>query len=223
MPPVKTPGPPTPSRRERSAATRRRIVKAAYELFCERGYAGTTMAMVAERAGVAVQTVYFVFNTKPTLLSRSYDFAVLGEEHPLPPPEQPWYVHMTAEPDVASAVRHFFAGVGEINRRITPLYVVVRAAALSDPEVSEIMDLHERMRRDGYAEVMQVLTGKAPLVRGVTLEKATDLLLLYGGMDVYHFLVGARGWSHEELTSWAAATTAGQLFGAEQAPARRRR
>ena len=48
------------SRRQRAEATHWRIVKAAYTLFCEQGYAGTTMAQIAQAAGVAVQTVYFV-------------------------------------------------------------------------------------------------------------------------------------------------------------------
>jgi hypothetical protein len=47
--------------------------------------------------------------------------------------------------------------------------------------------------------------------------------MFYGGMDVYHFLVGARGWSHEQLTAWAAATTARQLFAIDQTSARGRR
>ncbi len=47
------------TRRDRARATRLRITKAAYALFCERGYSGTTMIDIADAAGVAVQTVYF--------------------------------------------------------------------------------------------------------------------------------------------------------------------
>jgi AcrR family transcriptional regulator len=60
-----------PTRRDRADATRLRIVKAAYELFCERGYAGTMLSDVAAAAGVAVQTVRFNFHTKGELLSRA--------------------------------------------------------------------------------------------------------------------------------------------------------
>ena len=35
---------PKPTRRERAQATRRRIMRAAYERFCDQGYAGATMA-----------------------------------------------------------------------------------------------------------------------------------------------------------------------------------
>jgi AcrR family transcriptional regulator len=83
---VKTPhGPNPPTRRDRADATRLRIVKAAYELFCERGYAGTMLSDVAAASGVAVQTVRFNFHTKGELLSRAYDFAVLGEGEPVRP------------------------------------------------------------------------------------------------------------------------------------------
>ena len=82
MPRVNPSAPDAPPRRARARATQWRIVKAAFGLFCERGYSGTTMAQIAEAAGVAVQTVYFTFHTKAAVLSRAYDFAVMGEGEP---------------------------------------------------------------------------------------------------------------------------------------------
>src|SRR5690348_3840338 len=114
------------SRRARAKATQARIVKAGYQLFCTQGYAATTMAQIAEVAGVAVQTVYFTFHTKATLLSRAVDFAVMGEAEPEIPQRQAWYLAMTAEADVSQALRHFVGGVGEITRRVTPLSLPAR-------------------------------------------------------------------------------------------------
>jgi hypothetical protein len=45
--------PQRPSRRERARATQWRMIKAAYRRFCDQGYAGTTMAQIADDAGVA--------------------------------------------------------------------------------------------------------------------------------------------------------------------------
>src|SRR6266581_5080962 len=118
MPPVKRSVLPKLSRRERAKATHWRIVKAAYTLFCARGYAGTTMAQIAEAAGVAVQTVYFTFHTKSMLLSRAYDFEVMGEDEPLTTDKQTWYGAMKAEQDVEKALCHLVTGVGEITRRV---------------------------------------------------------------------------------------------------------
>src|SRR5688572_16279805 len=58
----------TGTRRDRAQATRRRIVDRAHELFSELDYAGTTMEAIADAAGVAPQTVYYVFGTKARLL-----------------------------------------------------------------------------------------------------------------------------------------------------------
>jgi len=212
---VKPPAPDAPSRRARTRATQWRIVKAAFALFCERGYTGTTMAHIADAAGVAVQTVYFAFHTKAAVLSRAYDFAVMGQEEGLPPWEQPWYREMVAEPDAVEALGHLVSGVGEITRRLTPLYVVASGSAASDPEVAEVVDRHERWRVDGYRTMVEVLGAKAPLRVDLTPARATDLLLLYAGMDVYHALVEVSGWSHGDLVAWTQATLAYQLFGTE--------
>jgi AcrR family transcriptional regulator len=201
------------SRRGRAKATHWRIVKAAYRLFCDQGYTGTSMARIAKAAGVAVQTVYFTFHTKAALLSRAYDFAVMGEDEPQVPQEQAWFRAMTAEPDVAKALRHFVTGVGEITRRVTPLYLVARVAADGDPDTARVMAFHEQWRADGYREVVRLLGTRAEFRPGLDLERATDLLLLHVGMDVYHALVDGRGWSHDEWLDWAVDSLADQLFG----------
>src|SRR2546427_5429982 len=101
MPAVKRSVPAKLTRRERAKATHWRIVKAAYTLFCARGYAGTTMAQIAEAAGVAVQTLYFTFHTKSMLLSRAHDLAGMGEGEPLTPAKQPRDGAVTAAQDGA--------------------------------------------------------------------------------------------------------------------------
>jgi AcrR family transcriptional regulator len=202
-----------PTRRERAKATHWKIIKAAYQSFCERGYAGTTMAHVAERAGVAVQTVYFVFHTKAELLSRAYDFAVMGEGEPRIPEEQAWYQEMAAEPDVNAALRHLMAGTGDIVRRVTPLYLVARANTESDEEIARVQTFHETWRAEGYRAMLDVLRMKAPLRVGLSPERANHLLLLYAGPDVYHVLVDVYRWTHEDLVDWVVVTVADQVFG----------
>jgi AcrR family transcriptional regulator len=213
---VKTYAATKPTRRARAQATRLRITKAAYTLFCERGYAGTTMADIAEAAGVAVQTVYFTFHTKSELLSRAYDFAVLGEGEPggehLPPEQQVWYAKMTAETDVTKAVRHVAEGVGAILTRATPLDTVVRASAGGDPDTARVRAFHERWRAEGYRAMLRILVAKSALRAGITPERATHLLLLYLGMDVYRVLVHDFGWTHDDWIDWTVATVAEQVF-----------
>lgn len=207
---VKGSDPTTLSRRDRAKATQRRIVQAAYQLFCEQGYVGTTMAQIAEAAGVAVQSVYFTFHSKPTLLSRAYDFAVMGSE-PQDPEQQAFYLAMRTEPDAARALRHFVTGVGEITRRVTPLALAAQVAADGDPDTARVLAVHDRMQADAFREVVNLLGAKAPLLPGP--ERATDLLLVYTGTDAYHVLVEGRGWSHDEWIEWSVTALARELFG----------
>src|SRR3954470_21664374 len=55
-------------REERAADTRRRITRAAGELFAAHGFAGTTVAGIAGRAGVSEATVYATFGTKGAIV-----------------------------------------------------------------------------------------------------------------------------------------------------------
>jgi AcrR family transcriptional regulator len=200
------------SRRDQAKATQWRIMTAAYTLFCEQGYAATTMAQIAEVAGVAVQTVYFTFHTKPALLSRAYEVAVGGEPEPVIPEQQPWYAQMLAEPDITVALRAFVTGVGQIMRRVTPLYFAARVAADADADAARVMAFNENGRADGYREALELLRTKAAFRPGLSLERATDLLLLFVGMDVYHALVDGRDWSHEEWIEWTVSAVAEQIF-----------
>jgi AcrR family transcriptional regulator len=200
------------SRRDRARATRLRITKAAYTLFCDRGYVGTTMADIAQAAGVAVQTVYFTFHTKSELLSKAYDFAVLGEGDPLPPQQQPWYGRMIAEPNIVAALRHSVEGIGDILARATPLDTVVRASGSSDPETAAVRARHEAWRAEGYRATVDILSTKARLRAGVSPAQATQLLLLYIGMDVYRVLVIDFGWTNDAWVDWTVATVAEQVF-----------
>ncbi len=68
----------SPRRQAQAAATRAAVLEAARALFTERGYAATTVSAVAERAGVAVDTVYAAVGRKPQLLIELVDEALAG-------------------------------------------------------------------------------------------------------------------------------------------------
>lgn len=55
------------------AATQERILVAATELFLERGFEGTTMADVGERAGVSRATVFWHFSDKASLFREAFN------------------------------------------------------------------------------------------------------------------------------------------------------
>ncbi|MCB9764457.1 MAG: TetR/AcrR family transcriptional regulator [Alphaproteobacteria bacterium] len=69
--------PPLGARKE---ATRQRILAAATELFCERGYDRATMEEIAERAGVSRSTLYVYGSSKEDILIRSLAEEMRGED-----------------------------------------------------------------------------------------------------------------------------------------------
>ncbi len=212
MEPVKPPAPARSDRRERARATRLRITKAATTLFCERGYTRTTMADVADAAGVAVQTVYFVFHTKTELLNSTYSLAVMGENDPAPPEMQEWYRQAVSEADVTSAVRLVVGGVAEILRRVAPLDQAVRSAAAGDPDAAAFLSHNEGMRADGYQAIVSFLHLKRPLRDDLTEERATDVMLLLLSPGVYRALAVERAWTHAEWVAWTSRALVEQLF-----------
>src|SRR5436190_130003 len=157
------------SRREQARQTREKIVQAADEEFRAAGYQGATMAAIARRAGVAEQTVYFVFHTKAELLNNVIDTAVLGTEDPVAPEEAPWYQAMKAEPDPVASLHIFLRGVADVLARAAPLKAIVRAAANVDPEVQRVQAKHELMRQQVYRQVVEDLATKGRLRKGVSL------------------------------------------------------
>jgi AcrR family transcriptional regulator len=194
-----------PPRQDRARATRTRIARAATELFCDLGYTGTTMTQVAERAGVAVQTVYFVFHTKAELLQACYELAVLGEDDPRPPPEQPWWTEMRAATTGSEALRIFAGGYASIASRVAVLDDVVRAAA-HEPLAKAVRDRSEQLRRDGYRRLIKHLESHFGLREELDAHTATDIVLTLAGQSVYRTLVLDYAWTEPAFVEWLGRT-----------------
>ena len=194
-------------RRDKAELTRQRLLKAAHQEFLDNGFHGATMAAIAKRAGVAGQTVYFVFHTKAELLSAVIDAAVLGEDPPTIPQDTDWWVAMHNADTAEEVLRHFVRGAGPLLARAAQISEVLRAAALADPEARAIFDRHDQLQVTGYRQVVDLASSKGPLRPGLTPETATDLLLTLCGDSTYVQLTTERGWTHEQATAWLADAT----------------
>ena len=106
-------GPPA-SRAEKTRLTRRRIVAAAAARFLDQGYGATTLDQIAAGADVAVQTVYFHFGNKATLLKEALDVAAVGDDEPVALMNRPWVQEMVAEPDPVRVIELWTKGGREI-------------------------------------------------------------------------------------------------------------
>lgn len=194
---------------QRSAATRARIVVAAYDLFCALGFRATTMEAIGRSAGVSVQTVYFQFRTKDEVLKAVHEWTVLGDDG-LPPLLQPWYRAALEEPHVAAAVAALAEGIATLNARVAPTLPIF--ATLAQEPGGEIYRHSRALRRQGMEELVTVLRTKAPLREGMTPARAADLLDFLLGPESYAELVLRAGWSPHRWTTWVSHILTDQLF-----------
>ena len=198
-------------RRERALATRRRMVEAAYLLLSERGYAATTMADIAVEAGVAVQTVYFTYHTKLALVRDAFDFAVVGSHDFIPPNYQPWFEGVRDEPDLGRALSVLVDQITVISRRVIPLVIAVRSLG-KDPEAVAFYSDRERLRHQGFGEILDVLTAKRPLRTSLDRSAALDVFFALLSPELYQALVIGRGWPDDRWRVWIAQTLEETLF-----------
>src|SRR4051812_9108122 len=121
-------------RTAQAAQTRADVVAAAMTLFQERGWAGTTIAAIAERAGVATETVYAGFKSKKALLRAACDFSVVGDTEPVPFIERP-ETQVLARGSREERMRAGVRVQWTVHSRAAGVWMALLEAAPSDPEI----------------------------------------------------------------------------------------
>jgi AcrR family transcriptional regulator len=192
-------------------ATRRRIIDAATTLFIADGYAATTLEHIAERAGVAVQTVYFHFGNKRTVLKEAVDVAAVGDDEAVPLLERPFFEQLEAEPDPRRLIALWVRGGRDILVRVAPIMRVVRDAAGIDPDMAAQWTTNEQQRETAYRVLARQLADRRALQRGMSIDDATDILIALVSIEVY-LLLAARGWSPDRWEAWVTAMLSAALL-----------
>ncbi|MFI8308219.1 TetR/AcrR family transcriptional regulator [Streptomyces sp. NPDC085927] len=201
-----------PDRRaERSRRTREKIVEAARELFVAQGYGATSLQEVADRAGVAVQTVYFVFRNKRALFKDVVDTSIAGDVEPVATMDRDWFRAACAEPTAVGQLRSHVRGVREILGRVAPVMPMIAAAAATDPEIAAQWPTGRDPRYIVQHAAAEVLVSKPDARPDIDTARAADLLYGLLSPELYLVFVRDRGWSPGSWEEWACAALAAQL------------
>jgi len=187
-------------RREQAKATRRRIVDSAHRLFSADGYPSTTMDAIAAKAGVAVQTVYHVFNTKAELLREVIQVAAAGQHDP--PPEPAWVQKAFDAKDGRRALALTIEHGVDMSARVAPLIAAINAAASTDPSFADYWDASCTVRRNGTAEIVARLAASEQLRAGLGTQRAADIFYATGSHETLSAFLTDCGWSLEEVKAW---------------------
>ena len=190
-------------RDDQARRTRRQIVAAAGRLFAEQGFAATTMDAIAAEAEVSRKTVFTSVGGKVALLKLAYDYAMAGDDEPIPMIEREGLQSIIAEPDPDQQMRMFAEFVTGMDERISTLWLALRGAAEVDDEARELYTRWDRQRLDGMRTgPVHDLLAKQAIRSDLTPEEAAAIFWILTDPALYHQLVVQAGWARDRFRAW---------------------
>ncbi|HEY5785160.1 MAG TPA: helix-turn-helix domain-containing protein [Microlunatus sp.] len=192
----------SPKRTEQAKATRRAILEAAQRLFLSNGYGATSIRLIAEHAGVAVQTVYAVFGNKRQLVIELLENAVSGDDEPASAIGHPEAETIRAEPDPRRRAQLGAALSRKIVERVLPVFKITSDAAAVDPAFAELNQAMIARRRAEMTDAATLLAGDDGL--RVSPDDAAASLFVLSSPQVAQILTEHAGWSYDRYEKWLA-------------------
>jgi AcrR family transcriptional regulator len=189
-------------RREQAAQRRARMLDSARTRFLRDGYAATTVAAVAQDAGVSVETVYKAFTNKAGLLKAVFHVAIVGDDEPIPLLQREAIRANQAEPDPRKKLRMYGEFHATVAERAVPIQLVARGAAASDPAAAAVWRTILEERLTGMTHFATHLHEGGHLRAGLTMEEARDVLWTFNSAELWELLVIHRGWTPTRFGTW---------------------
>jgi AcrR family transcriptional regulator len=191
-------------RRQAAALTRAAILDAARELFADRGYAATAMTAIAERAGVALDTVYAAVGRKPQLARLLIETAISGTDHATPAEQRDYVRAIQDAPDAETKIAIYASAITAIAPRMALVLGIIQQAAPDEPELAALWTEIAERRAANMRLFVADLAAVAPL--RLEPEQAADIVWATNAAELYQLLVGQRGWAPERYEHFLADT-----------------
>ena len=190
----------SPLRADQAEQTRRRILDSAFRLFAERGYAGTTIAAVAEDAGVSPETIYLSLGGKRGLLEGAIEMAIAGAEDGATQ-EDAWWATVAELPSAPERLEKMVDYSCRILARTRPIHAVIRGAADKEPFAAALGRrlLHDRLT--AQTERIRKYLGD-DLKPGLSVDQAGQRYCVLASPELYHLLTLELGWTADQHRSW---------------------
>ena len=198
------------SRRAASVQTRQRILDEALDRFVEVGYRGTTIAAVAQRAGVSVATVYELVGRKPAILRELMEQAISGSDHAVAALDRDYVKAIAAEPGAANKLAIYAAAVTDIQQRMSPLFLALRDASSTDADAHMLPSYDYLLEDDSVIAVGNLglrtiaTPGHTP---GSICFRVENKPLLFSGDTLFPGGAGATSFGDDKLTAIASFET----------------
>ena len=194
-------------RQAQSAQTKMRILATARTLFQAQGFESVIIEQIAQGANVSTPTVYGLFQSKRGILRSLIDGAL--------PTDQ--FEALVKKAEHSTSLNELLHISAKIARQ---MYDAERAQMdvfwgtyVLTPEFQEIQKEIEQPRYIRQEEPLTTLSKKNPLLEGLTLTKARDILWVFTGRDMYRRFVVEQGWESEDYEKWLAQLLVKSLLG----------
>lgn len=193
-------------RAQRRAETERRLVESATSLFVERGYAATTLADVAEHAGIAPRTLYLHFPTKAELLLRCIGIAIAGDAEPIALAERPAMTEAMTAPTFDERVHLMASLTASLMERTGPLLEVAFQAAPSEPSLAAAATAGRAATRRTLREFWHRIHDDGLLPPATDLQWLTETATLVAHAETYVLIGKTTGWDGDTYRDWLVTT-----------------
>jgi AcrR family transcriptional regulator len=195
----------SPLREERAVQTRDRIVAAARELFASQGFAATTVAMIAKRAGVAAPTVYATVGSKAAIVGEM--IAELEAEVD----RDRWGSRILAEPDPRRKLALYASFLRSLYSNGHDMWAAAISAA-TDPAVVELHSHGEREARLWLVPIVDALDEAGELAEHLSRAQAVERAWMLTALELYFRGTTGLGWTDDQYESWLAEILGQQLI-----------
>jgi AcrR family transcriptional regulator len=190
-----------PRRRAAAAGTRSAILSAAGALFLSRGYASTTMTLIADQAGVSPDTLYAVIGTKAMLFRELIETALSGADEVIAGEDRDYLGQLRACDDLVGKLAIYAEAVTKIQQRLAPLALVLREAANASPELDRLWkDISQRRARN-MRLLVEDLASTGALREDLSRAEIADLIWATSSSEYFSMLVLERGWQPERFAA----------------------
>jgi AcrR family transcriptional regulator len=172
--------------------------------------AGTTVAAVAEHAGVSPETIYLSLGGKRGMLEAVIETAITGPDNSAT--EDTWWITVAQLPSASQRLEKMVEFSCGILARTGPIHAVIRGAA--DKEAFAAL-LGRRLLKDRLiaqtGRIRQYL-GEA-LRPGLSVAEAGERYCALASPDLYHLLTVEFAWTAEQHKRWLTQLLQTELLG----------
>jgi AcrR family transcriptional regulator len=201
----------SPLRADQAQQTRRRILESARRLFSDRGYAGTTVAAVAEDAGVSPETIYLSLGGKRGLLEGVMD---ITGPHDSVADDEKWWLMVARQPRASERLDSMVEYSCRILARTRPIHAIIRGAADKEAFAAALGRRLLTDRLTNQTERIRKYLGGA-LRPGLSMAQAGERYCVLASPELYHLLTVELGWTAEQHRTWLTRLLRTELLGSD--------